>query len=245
MNRRMLTLLLGLFMLCLPLLSACDKGSGESDAGDALIVWTFSDDTATMVNDYYLKAYPDKKVTVQVYPLEVFQTRLDGALRTGENVPDIVALEISFVKKYVESGALMDLSALGYADRAQDELYGYLNDIGTAEDGTLYALSSQATPGGFFYRRSMAMELWGDDSPEFVQEKLSTWDGFLQVAAALKADGDKRIVSNLNASQKVFSSQRSSGWVEDDRLEIDSVWGTYLDLIRTMQDNMYSNETTE
>ena len=222
-------------------LTAC--GGGESGDDGNLVIWSFSSDTQKMADMY--EAATGKEVDVKTYPLDVFQTRLDGVLRTGKNAPDVVALEISFVKKYVEGGKLMNLNDIGLADRAKEELYGYTNDIGTAADRNLYAISNQAAPGGFFYRRSMAKELWGDDSPEFVQEKLSTWDKFLKVAAELKEHGDKRIVSNLNDSEKVFSCERENGWVKDGKLQVDSCWDTYLGQIRAMQSEGYSNETVE
>ncbi len=233
---------IGALLMCLGLLfGAAACGPKESD--DQLLIWTFSDETVNMEEKFEAK-YPEVDVVVKEYPMDVFQTRLDNALRKGTDMPDIVVLEISFVKKYVESGRLMDLTALGLKERADEELYEYTVDIGTAEDGNLYAISNQAAPGGFFYRRSMAKELWGDDSPEFVQQKLSTWEGFLDVAAELKSNG-KKIVSNLNAAEKVFLCERETGWVKDDVLQVDPCWDTYLELIRTMQDEGYSNETVE
>ena len=225
--------------VCAFLTTAC---SGGADDGK-LVVWTFSDDTEAMV-EMYEQAIGEDVIDLHKYPQDVFETRLDGVLRTGTNAPDVVALEISFVKKYVEGGRLLSLDELGLSDRADEELYAYTNDIGTSSDGTMYAISNQAAPGGFFYRRSMAQEIWGDDSPEFVQQKLSTWEGFLDTAAELKEHG-KKIVSNLNASEKVFLCERESGWVVDGVLQVDSCWNTYLDQIRTIQTNGYCNETVE
>lgn len=218
-------------------------GCGDTE-GEGLVVWSFGSDTQAMA-DMYNEARGKEIVKVQTYPLDVFQTRLDGVLRSGKNAPDVVALEISFVKKYVEGGKLMSVNELGLADRAEEECYGYTVDIGTAKNGTMYGISNQAAPGGFFYRRSMARELWGDDSPEYVQEKLSDWKSFLEVAAELKAHGDKRIVSNLNAAEKVFLCERENGWVKDNVLQIDPCWDTYLEQLRTLQTEKYCNETVE
>lgn len=238
--QRMLAVGGGAFsMMCAFLTTACATGG---DSGK-LVVWTFSDDTEAMV-EMYEQAIGEDVIDVHTYPQDVFQTRLDGVLRTGTNAPDVVALEISFVKKYVEGGKLMSLDELGISERAKQELYGYTNEVGTASDGTMYAVSNQAAPGGFFYRRSMAEELWGDSSPEFVQQKLSSWDNFLAVAAELKEHG-KKIVSNLNASEKVFLCERENGWVVDNTLQVDSCWDTYLNQIRTIQENGYCNETVE
>lgn len=219
--------------------AACSTSGGD---GSPLTVWTFSSDTKAMV-EMYNKA-TGKNVEVKEYPQDSFQTKLNGVLKTGKNAPDVVALEISFVKQYVEGGKLIDLGALGLKERADRELYGYTVDIGTSSAGKLVALSNQAAPGGFFYRRSMAKELWGDDSPEFVQEKMSTWDKVLTVAEELKANG-KYLYSNLNAAEKVFLCERENGWVKDGVLQIDPCWDTYLEQIRTVQDEKYCHETVE
>ncbi len=228
--------------LSFTMLLGCAACGGTNGDNSSLVVWTFSSDTKAMVDMY--NAAKGKNVNVKEYPQDSLETKLNGVLKTGKNTPDVVALEISFVKQYVEGGKLIDLGALGLGERAKSELYEYTVDIGTSSEGKLVALSNQAAPGGFFYRRSMAKELWGNDSPEFVQEKMSTWDKVLTVAEELKAK-DKYLYSNLNAAEKVFLCERESGWVKDGVLQIDECWNTYLEQIRTIQDNKYCHETVE
>ncbi|MDR3318846.1 MAG: ABC transporter substrate-binding protein [Clostridiales bacterium] len=229
--------------------AACKKKNpGE------ILVWTFTDELKGMIENYYLRDNPDEKVKVEVYPDEIYQTKLDGVLRTGKDIPDVMALEISYIQKYVQSGKLLSLSSdgLNMEEKANEELYGYTVDVARDASDRVMGLAWQATPGGFFYRRSMATSLWGKSDPAFVQTKLDTWDKFMTVAAELKASGDKRIMSSLNGDMKVFLSQRESPWIVDDKLTIDPVMEQYLDHMRALQygngaaqQGMYINETDE
>lgn len=170
--------------------SACDKSDGT------LLVWAHTQELKTIVEDYYLQDYPDRKVEVQVYPDDVFQTKLDGVLTTGIGAPDMMILQTGYIQKYIEAGYLESLSAdgLGLSEQAESVCYDYTIEVATGADGNLYGLAWQAIPGGFFYRRSVAKEVLGDDDPDFVQSQMSDWDGFMEVAYKLKTNGDKRII---------------------------------------------------
>lgn len=160
---------------------------------DVLLVWAHTQELKDIVEEYYFEAYPEKKekVKVEVYPDDVFQTKLDGVLSTGINAPDVMILQIGFIQKYIEKGSLASLSSdgLGLSAYAEEKCYDYTIDVATGADGKLYGLAWQAIPGGYFYRRSVAEELWGQSDPEFVQSKLSTWDDFMEVAYELKNHG--------------------------------------------------------
>src|SRR5699024_2360294 len=111
-------------------LVACGDGGGSSGEGETiqtedgeefeapttsgegvLDVWTFTDEAAMMINDFYLKAFPDLdyEINISEVPTEEFETQLDPVLDT-DSAPDIIFAEQAFVKKYVESGLLVDLS---------------------------------------------------------------------------------------------------------------------------------------
>ncbi|MFR6055134.1 MAG: ABC transporter substrate-binding protein [Eubacteriales bacterium] len=225
---------------------------------DVLLVWAHTQELKDIVEEYYFEAYPEKKekVKVEVYPDDVFQTKLDGVLSTGINAPDVMILQIGFIQKYIEKGSLASLSSdgLGLSAYAEEKCYDYTIDVATGADGKLYGLAWQAIPGGYFYRRSVAEELWGQSDPEFVQSKLSTWDDFMEVAYELKNHGDKRIMSSLNGSLDVFVSQRERPWIENGKMEIQSFVTEYFEHCRALQEGrtgdkapqgLYVNETSE
>lgn len=182
---------LGILATSLLALTAC--GSGESNSGSAggsgkkeLVVWTFTDELSKMINDYYKPAHEDLDYEIKVVeiPSDQFETKLDPVLGT-KDAPDVIALESAFVKKYVESGLMADIGELGL-DEASKDTYQYVKDVGTDKDGVLHALAWQGAPGGFYYRESMAKDLLGLEDVDKVQEALSDYNKFYEVAKEVK-----------------------------------------------------------
>jgi multiple sugar transport system substrate-binding protein len=58
-------------------------------------------------------------------------------------------------------------------------------EVGT-DEGVTKGFSYQATPGAFFYRRSMAQECLGTDDPDQVQAMVADIDKFVETAAKIK-----------------------------------------------------------
>jgi len=100
-------------------------------------------------------------------------------------VPDVVALEAAFVKSYVESDFLADLSAM-MPIAEELKVYPFVYEVGTS-DGVTKAYAYQATPGALFYRRSLAKEYFGTDDPVKMQEILGDMDKYIAAAEVVKA----------------------------------------------------------
>src|SRR5690606_30181610 len=104
-----------------------------------------------------------------------------------------------------------------------ENTYDYVKDIGTNEEGTQVANAWQATPGAFFYRDSFAKEYLDINSPEEMQEVISTWDGFYETAVKLDeaSNGEVDMISGIEDLSFPFYSTREEGWVVDNKLVID------------------------
>lgn len=216
----------GIVLLGLLVLSACgsqEKEEGGSSKGNKeLVVWTFTDELSKMINDYYLKNNDlDYKVKIVEIPSDQFETKLDPVLGT-KDAPDVIALESAFVKKYVESGLMADIGALGLEEAAANT-FQYVKDVGTSRDGVLHALAWQAAPGGFYYRASLAEDLLGISDVEAAQEALSDYDKFYDVAKTVREESGDSVymISSVHDLAKPFYGQREHGWVEDNQLIID------------------------
>ena len=173
--------------------------------------------------------------------------RLDNSLRTGTNLPDVVALEAEEVRKYIDQGGQTLESLEEFRDLTAD-MYDYTVETSTGADGNLYALATNVTPGVFAYRRSMAKEVWGTDDPDEIQAKFDSWEHFIASARELSAHGIKVISSYMDIG-KVFCGSRSQGWVDDNgNLVIDSslTEGEYsmMEVARILQTEDLSHETT-
>jgi len=200
-----------------------------------LKVWSFTEELANIRN-YFRRAHPEINIEYSQTPADQFQARLDIALNTGKNAPDIIALEISFVRKYVESGLLLDLTDIYEANK--DKLLAYPAEIGTY-NGKVYAMSWQSYPGAMFYRRSLAKKYLGTDDPNVVQTYFSDFNKFLESAELLrvKSRGSCVVVSSRDDLRNPFLSARKDPWIVNGKPVIDPVMEEYMDICKTLHDN--------
>ncbi len=103
-----------------------------------------------------------------------YQTKVKAAAGTADS-PDVVALEAAFVKEWVESDLLADLNSLVPLTKTL-KTYPAVVQVGTVRRRCQKAFSYQATPGAFFYRRSIAKECLGTDDLAAVQAMVADMD---------------------------------------------------------------------
>ncbi|MDR1839589.1 MAG: ABC transporter substrate-binding protein [Treponema sp.] len=220
--------------------------SGCSKKQDSLVVWSFTDELGEMINGtgenpvslYYTKAFPDVKIEYSMTPTEQFPSRLDPVLASGRGAPDVFALESAFVRKYVESGLLLDLTDI--YERNRSKLLAYPVEVGSY-NGKVYGMSWQAAPGAFFYRRRLAQKYLGTDDPKTVQSYFTDLNKFLETARLLKdrSNGACVVVSSLGDLQFPFYSARKDPWVVNNSLVVDPVLDQYFEISKTLHDNRW------
>jgi ABC-type glycerol-3-phosphate transport system substrate-binding protein len=232
--------------IALVLFSGCSKksdanaGSKAADGGK-LIVWSFTDELANMTNNptWGFKAtHPNIDVEYSQTPSDQFQAKIDPVLATGQGAPDIIALESAFVRKYVESGLLLDISDI--YESKKSSLLAYPAEVGTYQ-GKVYGLSWQAAPGALFYRRSLATKYLGTDDPKTVQTYFNSFDKFLETAKLLKnkSNGACVVVSSLGDLRNSFLSARTQSWIVNGKLVVDPAMEQYMDIGKVLHDNRY------
>jgi ABC-type glycerol-3-phosphate transport system substrate-binding protein len=221
--------------------NGCKKGGdGGARGGDSgtLVVWSFTDELGGIVENYYKPSHTGVTVEYSMTPTEQFPSRLDPVLASGQGAPDLFALESAFVRKYVESGLLLDISDV--YEQNKSKLLAYPAAVGTY-NGKVYGMSWQACPGAMFYRRSLAKKYLGSDDPKVVQTYFTSLNKFLETAQSLKdkSNGACVVVSALGDLQFPFLGLRKDPWVVNGKLVIDPVMEQYLDLCKTLHDNRY------
>ncbi|MDR2304377.1 MAG: ABC transporter substrate-binding protein [Treponema sp.] len=223
------------------LLAGCSKKESGSAAGAApegkqnLVIWSFVEDTRRMLK-FYESDHPG--VTVEFTLASPISDKLDPVLTSGRGVPDVFALEIAYVRKYVESGQLLDITDV--YEKAKDHLVKYQAEIATY-NGRVYALSWQATPGAFYYRRSLAKQYLGTDDPDTVQTYFTDMNKMMETAGLLasRSNGTCVILSGYDALYTPFKSLRKQPWVVDGKLVIDDAMLRYMDVANQIRSNGY------
>ncbi len=211
-----------------------------------LNVWSFTNEIKTMAIAFQGK-HPKVKVTYTMIPMTngEYQTKVKAAAGTADS-PDVVALEAAFVKEWVESDLLANLNDLLPLTQTL-KTYPAVVQVGTDPNGVAKGFSYQATPGAFFYRRSIAKECLGTDDPVEVQKMVADLDKFVEVAAKIKAcgTGDYYTVGTGGELFTPFLANRAQPWIVDGKLVIDPKIVEYVHFAKMMRDNGYESGATQ
>lgn len=123
--------------------------------------------------------------------------------------------------------------------------YKYTQEIATSADGKLKAVTWQATPGLFAYRRSIAKDVLGTDDPDAVQEALADWDKFNAVAEQAAAKG-YYMLSGYDDAYRTFSNNVSAPWVADDgeTVVVDANLMKWVDQTKLYTDKGYNHKSS-
>ncbi|MBL8099408.1 MAG: carbohydrate ABC transporter substrate-binding protein [Anaerolineales bacterium] len=262
--RKSLLSILSLLMIASMLLAACggggapatdapadqpaatESGSGSSTSSDkqVLKVWSFTNEILTMAIAFEGQN-PDVDVQFTMIPMNQgeYQTKIKAAVGTAD-VPDVVALEAAFVKEWVEADFLANLNdLLPLAEELQT--YPSVVQVGTYE-GVTKGFSYQATPGAFFYRRSIAQECLGTDDPDEVQALVNDIESFLETAETIKqCNPNYFTVGTSGELFNPFLANRAQPWIVDGQLVIDPKVEEYIDFAKLMRDNGYESQANQ
>ncbi|MBQ8195181.1 MAG: carbohydrate ABC transporter substrate-binding protein [Oscillospiraceae bacterium] len=203
-----------------------DNGDGTGKIGDVVVKWTI---------------YPNAD--------NGYQIPLDAALLDQDNVAadekiDIFLIEADYADKYVNSDYSLPVSAVGITDADTAEMYQYTKEIATDANGNLKAVSWQAAPGLFAYKRSIAKAVLGTDNPDEVQTYVADWAKFDETAKKMK-DAGYFMLSGYDDAYRTFSNNVSAPWVnENNEIIIDANILKWVEQTKTYTDNGYNNKNS-
>jgi len=203
--------------------------------GKTLTILSMSDEFKTnkVIEDF--EAATGAKVDLQVVPNEQYLNKLKPLLKSGKGVPDIFVGEAGFVKEVVNLGASEDLSKAPYNANVKDQ-YAYAASMGRDNAGVLRALTWQTTPGGLFYRRSIAKAVFGTDDPAEIGKKFVSWDSFLATGKVL-ADKGITLLAGAGDLGNVFNAGKKVPWFDkSNKFQIDPIMKTYFDIAKKVRD---------
>lgn len=188
----------------------------------------------------FQKAYPN--VTVNFTQIGTdYDTKMLTMVENDAAGPDVFYSDVKNVKMYIDAEAWETINADPYnADTSDAE--DYCVGLATDGEGNLKALTYQATPGGFWYKRDLAKKYLGTDDPEAISEMLSTVDGMLETAEKIKSASEGKthmFASNDDLWQFANYGMRTTPWVEGRKFNMDDYISDYFDLAKTVRDNDY------
>ncbi|SIN87769.1 ABC-type glycerol-3-phosphate transport system, substrate-binding protein [Carnobacterium alterfunditum] len=216
-------------------------GCGE-DKPD-LTITSFTDELQGPIDKF--EEINDVTVELQIIPTADYRQTMQPTLESGDGAPDIFTGEIAYMQQWLNADYWTDLSAEPYnVTEWEDEYVDYVYDLGKDEDGNVRAMSWQTTPGGIYYRRSIAKEVLGTDDPKEVGAMMSNMDDLFEVGAKMKEAGYALFPDEGSISK--FTSFATGGsdpqpWVnEDNELVVTDERLSYFDYAKTLRDEQYT-----
>jgi ABC-type glycerol-3-phosphate transport system substrate-binding protein len=234
-------------LLCGLLISAFLTGCGSKSGEDSkkLVIWAFTDEFKKPI-ERFKKRHPGVEVEFLIIPSEEYLNKIRPVLRSGKNAPDVFTAEMDSVKDLVESGYWDDLSTNPY-NADVSNLVKYQVDMGTDSKGKLRAISWQTTPGGFYFRRSMAKKYLGTDDPKKVGQMISTPEKFFNVGRLLKKKSNGKIKLIGSYADYVWYplTARKDPFVKNGRFLIDQKVKDYFDIAKMLREEKLTAEAKQ
>lgn len=214
-------------------LGACGKPKAD------LTITSFTDELQGAIDIFEEKH--DVTVDLQIIPHENYTTTLRPALESGKGAPDIFTGELAFLKQWTAQDYWETLSQDPYnVDEWEKDYVDYVWDLGKNDEGDVKAVSWQTTPGGIYYRRSIALEVLGTDDPAEVGKRFSTMEGLLEVAEEMK-NNNYRLFPDEGSIQPFTDGSNKQPWVnENSELVLTEERKSYFDYAKEVRDNEYS-----
>ena len=223
-----------------------EQNHTKSEYSGEITVWSWNNELITSgIIDQFHEEYPDVYVNLVTIPNDnnSYSKKLIATLRSGVCAPDIYLAESAVVRKLCNQKFYENLSTEQYqAEELAKGMMPYTVELGrNDEDGSIRALTWQAAPGGFFYRRSLAKEYFGTDDPQKIQSMMSTMDEFMAMGETIKekSNGSVSLLANFSELFYVFLANREHGWCEDGKLVIDDALYDYIKIAKQIRDNGY------
>ncbi len=206
-------------------------------AEETLKMWSITDELKPVIEDF--EAKHDVNVELTIVALEDYLSKLVPVLKDKKNAPDIFVGEAQIIEELVDRGIWANLSKEYDFNQYKDKIIPYVWNIGLDSKGDVRATSWQATPGGFFYRRSIAKEVLGTDDPKEIAPMVDTWAEFIEVGEKLRdaTDNKVKIVAGVEGISHAFLAARENPWVDKDmNLIFDPKMDEFMEVAKQMAD---------
>lgn len=115
-----------------------------------------------------------------------------------------------------------------------------VQDMGKDKDGNVRALSWQTTPGGVYYKRSIAKKVLGTDDPKEIGAMMNSMDGVFEVAEKMKGKGYK-MFPHEGSIRWFAQGNEPQAWANDKQeLVVTEDKKNYMDYAKELRTKQYT-----
>ena len=150
---------------------------------------------------------------------------------------DMFITEFDSCRIFNDSDLTLPLSEVGITAKDTAMMFPYTVELGMSSEGILKSVSYQAETGAFAYRRDIALEVFGNDDPNYIH-KLITND-FEGTAEALAKKGYYIIPSTTEAFRP-YSQRRSMPWLDaNGNITVDPMLRSWAEDMKKFREKNY------
>ena len=202
-----------------------DIGDRTGKIGDVTVNWIVPDDESK-----YMELLAERLLTAEYLDKD---DKVDLYLAPEEDLAI-----------YVNSDYSLDVrEKLGLTDEELEDQFAFTQQMASTDEGVLKAVTWQASPGVFVYRRSIAKKVLGSGDPEAVQKNLEDWAKF--DAAAAKMNKEKYyMVSGYYDTYSAYRFGADQHWEERGELVIPEAFKNWKEQMALYTKKGYTNKTT-
>lgn len=145
------------------------------------------------------RTHPGVRTHVISRQYDDHHTAMTTALSTSGHLPDVIALETSYLGRFSLGSGLEDLSAPAFgAERFKDQFTPFAIETARNRQGAIVAMPSDIGPGSLFYRVDLLAQAGLKEA-----DLTRSWDGYVDAGMQLKAKtgayliGDVRLLKDI------------------------------------------------
>jgi multiple sugar transport system substrate-binding protein len=158
------------------------------------------DEGVKVATALYAKVAPEVRLKLVSRSYGDHHDAMVTSLATGTSLPDVVGIEVSYLGRLLESGALEDLGKPPYnAQRHRDRIVPYTFAQASRRDGTLVAMPVDIGPGALLYRQDILAKAGVPEA-----QLGGSWEAFVETGKQIKARTGAVLVPNAQSIADVF-----------------------------------------
>lgn len=219
---------------------------GQTGAGEetAITIWTWEpQENQQATIDQFNKDFPNINVQFSMVDSADMVKKLQLALSSGSDLPDVAWLEIAQRGKLIALDCWEDLSAAPY-NVDSGLLLDFLEPLSTNERGELIGIESSPAGAGLVYKRDLAKQYLGTDDPAELQKMLASWDDVITVGQDVleKSDNSVYMFVGIADVKQIVMNQYSAPFVADGKLNLkESIGGALQTMIDVKESGIADN----
>lgn len=229
---------------------AGDPGFGMKDPkayNASLTMWSHTADQPNFMISHYNEVYPNVTINFEVIPGNEHQQKVQTAVASGVDVPDIFTTKTDFIKMIVASDKYYDnlLAAPYNATHLAEALETYTVEVGTDENGALRGLTWQCPVGAIYYRRSLAKQYFGTDDPQQISGLFTDLGGIVDVAREIneKSGGKVKLIGAYDQLRGIYNSSLGQPFVVGSKINLDPMLIKYFEVAKILYDENLDQKT--